>query len=59
MSGFVAGSSAFPRIAANPTLMIVAMALRLADWLKGHYLRLWKVSQKRQAQEVLAKGVSV
>jgi choline dehydrogenase-like flavoprotein len=35
---FVAGSSVFPTSgAANPTLMIVAMALRLADWLKDSY----------------------
>jgi choline dehydrogenase-like flavoprotein len=34
---FLAGSSVFPTSgAANPTLMIVAMALRLADWLKQH-----------------------
>jgi choline dehydrogenase-like flavoprotein len=32
---FVSGSSVFPTSgAANPTLMIVAMSLRLADWLK-------------------------
>jgi choline dehydrogenase-like flavoprotein len=35
---FVAGSSVFPTSgAANPTLMIVTMALRLADWLKSKY----------------------
>ncbi|WP_426609725.1 GMC oxidoreductase [Bradyrhizobium sp. McL0616] len=35
---FVAGSSVFPTSgAANPTLMIVAMSLRLADWLKSNY----------------------
>jgi choline dehydrogenase-like flavoprotein len=35
---FVSGSSVFPTSgAANPTLMIVAMALRLADWLKKDY----------------------
>jgi choline dehydrogenase-like flavoprotein/predicted dehydrogenase len=35
---FIAGSSVFPTSgAANPTLMIVAMALRLADWLKNSY----------------------
>ena len=34
---FLAGSSVFPTSgAANPTLMIVAMAMRLADWLKQH-----------------------
>ena len=32
---FIAGSSIFPTSGhANPTLMIVAMAIRLADWLK-------------------------
>jgi predicted dehydrogenase len=37
---FVSGSSVFPTSgAANPTLMTVAMALRLADWLKLHYFR--------------------
>lgn len=36
---FVAGSSVFPTAGyANPTLMIVAMSLRLADWLKLNYL---------------------
>lgn len=36
---FIAGSSVFPTAGyANPTLMIVAMSLRLADWLKFHYL---------------------
>ena len=36
---FVAGSSVFPTAGyANPTLMIVAMSLRLADWLKLSYL---------------------
>jgi choline dehydrogenase-like flavoprotein len=35
---FVSGSSVFPTSgAANPTLMIVAGALRLADWLKTRY----------------------
>jgi choline dehydrogenase-like flavoprotein len=35
---FLAGSSVFPTSgAANPTLMIVAMALRLADWLRQHF----------------------
>jgi choline dehydrogenase-like flavoprotein len=33
---FVAGSSVFPTTGhANPTLMIVALAIRLADWLKA------------------------
>jgi choline dehydrogenase-like flavoprotein len=33
---YVAGSSTFPTAGhANPTLMIVAMAIRLADWLKN------------------------
>jgi choline dehydrogenase-like flavoprotein/predicted dehydrogenase len=37
---FVAGSSVFPTAgAANPTLMIVAMALRLADRLKTTYFK--------------------
>jgi choline dehydrogenase-like flavoprotein len=37
---FVAGSSVFPTAgAANPTLMIVAMALRLADRLKATYFQ--------------------
>jgi GMC oxidoreductase len=32
---YIAGSSVFPTTGhANPTLMIVALALRLADWLK-------------------------
>ncbi|MBW4524032.1 MAG: GMC family oxidoreductase [Phormidium tanganyikae FI6-MK23] len=36
---FVAGSSVFPTAGyANPTLMIVALSLRLADWLKFNYL---------------------
>jgi choline dehydrogenase-like flavoprotein len=36
---FVSGSSVFPTSgAANPTLMIVAGALRLADWLKARYV---------------------
>ncbi|MBW4660926.1 MAG: GMC family oxidoreductase, partial [Drouetiella hepatica Uher 2000/2452] len=35
---FVAGSSVFPTAGhANPTLMIVAMSIRLADWLKVSY----------------------
>jgi choline dehydrogenase-like flavoprotein len=34
---YVAGSSVFPTAGhANPTLMIVALAIRLADWLKCH-----------------------
>ena len=34
---FIAGSSVFPTAGhANPTLMIVALAIRLADWLKCH-----------------------
>lgn len=32
---FIAGSSVFPTTShANPTLMLVAMSIRLADWLK-------------------------
>jgi choline dehydrogenase-like flavoprotein len=35
---FVSGSSVFPTSgAANPTLMIVSSALRLANWLKSRY----------------------
>jgi choline dehydrogenase-like flavoprotein len=34
---YIAGSSIFPTAGhANPTLMIVALAIRLADWLKCH-----------------------
>ena len=34
---YIAGSSVFPTAGhANPTLMIVALAIRLADWLKCH-----------------------
>jgi choline dehydrogenase-like flavoprotein len=34
---YIAGSSVFPTAGhANPTLMIVALAIRLADWLKNH-----------------------
>jgi choline dehydrogenase-like flavoprotein len=37
---FVAGSSVFPTSGrANPTLMIVILAIRLADWLKHKYFR--------------------
>ena len=37
---FIAGSSVFPTTGhANPTQMIVAMAIRLADWLKTDRLR--------------------
>jgi choline dehydrogenase-like flavoprotein len=36
---FVSGSSVFPTSgAANPTLMIVSTALRLADWLHAKYV---------------------
>ena len=32
---YIAGSSVFPTAGhGNPTLMIVALAIRLADWLK-------------------------
>ena len=35
---YVAGAAAFPTAAhANPTLMIVALAIRLADHLKGEF----------------------
>lgn len=38
---FVSGSSVFPTSgAANPTLMVVTIALRLADWLKTKYFTL-------------------
>jgi choline dehydrogenase-like flavoprotein len=34
---YIAGSSVFPTAGhANPTLMIVALAIQLADWLKCH-----------------------
>jgi choline dehydrogenase-like flavoprotein len=34
---FIAGSSVFPTTGhANPTLMLVALSIRLADWLKIH-----------------------
>ena len=34
---YIAGSSVFPTVGhGNPTLMIVALAIRLADWLKRH-----------------------
>jgi choline dehydrogenase-like flavoprotein len=37
---FIAGSSVFPTSGtANPTLMIVALSLRLADWLKFAYFK--------------------
>lgn len=37
---FVAGSSVFPTSgAANPTLMIVAMSIRLAEWLKATHFK--------------------
>jgi choline dehydrogenase-like flavoprotein len=37
---FVAGSSVFPTSGAvNPTLMAVAVAIRLADWLKASYFK--------------------
>ncbi len=61
---FVAGSSVFPTSgAANPTLMIVATSLRLADYLKGNVVNADRVvvgatspplNQKRQN----SKGVS-
>jgi choline dehydrogenase-like flavoprotein len=36
---YIAGSSVFPAAGhANPTLLIVALAIRLADWLKRHEL---------------------
>ena len=37
---FIAGSSVFPTSGtANPTLMIVALSIRLADWLQEHQFR--------------------
>jgi len=37
---FISGSSVFPTSGvANPTLMMVAMAVRLADWMKKHQFR--------------------
>ena len=37
---FIAGTSVFPTIShANPTLMLVALAVRLADWLKANIFR--------------------
>lgn len=37
---FIAGSSVFPTAGhANPTLMIVALSIRLADWLKANSLK--------------------
>lgn len=41
---FIAGSSVFPTAGhANPTLMIVAMAIRLADRLKTHHFNSQKI----------------
>ncbi|MBE9012695.1 GMC family oxidoreductase [Pseudanabaenaceae cyanobacterium LEGE 13415] len=46
---FIAGSSVFPTAGhANPTLMIVAMSLRLADWLKFNYLPTERVVKLKQ-----------
>ncbi|HEY9638859.1 MAG TPA: GMC family oxidoreductase [Coleofasciculaceae cyanobacterium] len=37
---FIAGSSVFPTTGhANPTLMLIAMSIRLADWLKANHFR--------------------
>jgi choline dehydrogenase-like flavoprotein len=48
---FVSGSSVFPTSgAANPTLMIVATALRLADLLKARYVR-GAASEIREAEK--------
>jgi choline dehydrogenase-like flavoprotein len=50
---FVAGSSVFPTTgAANPTLMIVAMALRLADHLKS------RIHADRTSAEVSSSALS-
>ena len=48
---FVAGSSVFPTTGhANPTLMIVALSIRLADWLKANP---FSSGTERAAQDVL------
>ena len=50
---FVAGSSVFPTAgAANPTLMIVAMALRLADRLKATHFALFRSRGRNSAADV-------
>ena len=37
---FIAGTSVFPTIShANPTFMLVTLAVRLADWLKANVFR--------------------
>src|SRR5260221_2380364 len=47
---FVSGSSVFPTSGAtNPTLMIVAMALRLADWLKKDLYASQPIPSRRPA----------
>src|SRR5262249_34649060 len=51
---FISGSSVFPTSgAANPTLMIVAMALRLAAWLKDKYFR-----SSEQIKDVVLRDLS-
>jgi choline dehydrogenase-like flavoprotein len=71
---FVCGSSVFPTAgAANPTLMIVAMSLRLANWLKVRYFgpqttcegivylnlsaRYEEASRKTEASPVIKVGI--
>lgn len=50
---FVAGSSVFPTSgAANPTLMIVASALRVADWLKRFRTAPESIAARFQPQEI-------
>ena len=47
---YIAGSSVFPTAGhANPTLMIVALAIRLADWLKRYEF------PDRHAEKLLAE----
>jgi choline dehydrogenase-like flavoprotein len=47
---YIAGSSVFPTAGhANPTLMIVAMALRLADWLKERHFQSAGLSAPRRS----------
>jgi choline dehydrogenase-like flavoprotein len=49
---FVAGSSVFPTTGhANPTLMIVALSIRLADWLKANSFSSKAESSKADQEE--------
>ena len=69
---FVSGSSVFPTSgAANPTLMIVTMSLRLSDWLKSSFfgsrtekittpalsLNYVKARQKSSSSEAIKVGI--